>query len=187
MAGRDRASPRRLPGRLQAGLEVHRPRPGPGRPVDGPGSATGGEVPLLRPGGRRRRQRRGDDEQGPLLRAEAHHPGARRRRAAQDLIASPAAPSYAYGEPVLASYACFDPDSVVDSCTAAVNGRRRSSRAIRADVHGRHLHVHRHRRQRRPDGVEASPSPSRRPPAPRSSSRAPTTSSRSRPRGLSCS
>ena len=37
-------------------------------------------------------------------------------------IASPAAISYAYGEVVLASYVCSDPDSVVTSCTAALNG-----------------------------------------------------------------
>ena len=37
-------------------------------------------------------------------------------------IATPTATTYAYGESVIASYACTDPDSVVTSCTATLNG-----------------------------------------------------------------
>ena len=38
------------------------------------------------------------------------------------VIASPTAAVYAFGAPVVASFACVDPDSVVTSCTAILNG-----------------------------------------------------------------
>ena len=38
------------------------------------------------------------------------------------VVASPSTTVYAFGETVIASYACVDPDSVVTSCTAILNG-----------------------------------------------------------------